>query len=115
MVHMREFSDPSLIPGYFEFKDEIDGSEKLVGYFNRDTLVGFIAYIEGPEHLDLLFIEVDSDWGRLRIGTRLISYIVSISDKPIYGVIGTREGVLFMKSMYNRGLLPKNMIMEGCD
>jgi len=56
--------------------DELIKNKNIIGYYDKDNLVGFIIYEQLYEIIDILYIVVDPIYRRKGIGYSLVKYLV---------------------------------------
>ena len=60
--------------------EEIINNKEIIGYYDNDSLVGFLMFNINYEVLDLLYIVVDSLYRNKGIGSKLVEYLLNIKD-----------------------------------
>jgi len=60
--------------------EEIINNKEIIGYYDNDSLVGFLMFNINYEVLDLLYLVVDSLYRNKGIGSKLVEYLLNIKD-----------------------------------
>jgi len=56
--------------------EEIINNKEIIGYYENDSLVGFLIFNKNFEVLDLLYIVVEPIYRNKLIGSKLIEYLI---------------------------------------
>lgn len=57
--------------------EKIINKKEIIGYYDNDSLVGFLIYNKNYEILDLLYIVVEPIYRNKLIGSKLLEYIIN--------------------------------------
>ena len=60
--------------------EEIINKKEIIGYYDNDSLVGFLIFNKNYEILDLLYIVVEPIYRNKKIGSKLIDYLIKNID-----------------------------------
>ena len=60
--------------------EDIINKKEIIGYYENDSLVGFLIYSKNYEILDLLYIVVEPTYRNKLIGSTLLEYLINNID-----------------------------------